>query len=143
MPASMFQKVASGVVPAASKAGPTGPLSPLLTKLVTTGPLLAPVTVPLVNSFNALTSNHTARIAAGRDRLPPPILALLAVSAVGAAYLVGAARGRTGNRLGVSAVFFVTLVSAIVWVTLDLNQPARGLITVDQEPMEQVLTWMG
>jgi hypothetical protein len=98
-----------------------------------------PVTVPLVNTFNALTSNHAERIAAGRDRLPPPILVLLALAAVGSAYLVGTARGRTGAP----AVLFTVLVSAIVWVTLDLNQPARGVITVDQEPMEQVLAGMG
>jgi len=97
-----------------------------------------PVVEPLVGTFNALTSNHTERIAAGRDRLPTPILTLLALSAVGSAYLVGVARG----RVGVPAAMFILLVSAIVGVTLDLNQPARGLITVDQEPMEQALAGM-
>ena len=100
------------------------------------------VAVPLVNTFNALTSNHTERVAAGRDRLPPPILVLLALAAVGAAFHVGAARGQSGTRISAPAALFILLVSAIVWVTLDLNQPARGVITVDQEPMELVLAGM-
>jgi hypothetical protein len=40
-------------------------------------------------------------------------------------------------------VLFVALVSMVVWVTLDLNQPQRGLITVSQEPLERLLSGMG
>jgi Na+-driven multidrug efflux pump len=63
--------------------------------------------------------------------------------AVIAAYLVGTDRGRPDKPLGGSAVWFILLVAMVVWVTLDLNQPNRGLITVDQEPMERVLAGMG
>jgi hypothetical protein len=41
-----------------------------------------------------------------------------------------------------AAVGFTILVSLVVWVTLDLNQPQRGWITVSQEPLEQLLKGM-
>jgi hypothetical protein len=34
------------------------------------------------------------------------------------------------------------LVALVVYVTLDLNQPRRGLITINQEPLERLLTTM-
>ena len=38
---------------------------------------------------------------------------------------------------------FVVLVGLVVWVTLDLNQPHRGVITVSQEPLQRLLEGMG
>jgi ABC-type antimicrobial peptide transport system permease subunit len=39
-------------------------------------------------------------------------------------------------------VCFIALVSAAIFVTLDLNQPNRGFITVDQEPIARLLSSM-
>lgn len=46
------------------------------------------------------------------------------------------ARNEAPRNLSVLA--FVALVSALVFVILDLNQPRRGLITVSHEPMERL-----
>jgi hypothetical protein len=40
------------------------------------------------------------------------------------------------------SVRFILLVSFVIFVTLDLNQPDRGLITVNQEPMQRLLSTM-
>jgi hypothetical protein len=56
---------------------------------------------------------------------------------------VGIQQGASADwHLG-ATLGFVALVSMTVWVTLDLNQPQRGLITVSQEPLQRMLASMG
>jgi hypothetical protein len=98
-----------------------------------------PVVVPLVSTLNELTSSHAARMAAVRDRLPPTIELLLFLAAVLATALLGRQQGsadeiRPGGTMG-----FIVLVCMVVWVTLDLNQPQKGWITVSQESLQQLL----
>jgi hypothetical protein len=101
-----------------------------------------PVVVPLVNTLNALTSSHAARVAAGRDRLPPSIVLLLFLAAVVSMVLMGRQQGAANERRLAATVGFVVLVCMVVWVTLDLNQPRRGWITVSQEPLQRLLAGM-
>jgi len=101
-----------------------------------------PVVVPLVNTLNDLTSSHAARLDAGRDRLPGSIVILLVMAAIITSFLEGKQQGFANARDVTSALGFIVLVSLVVWVTLDLNQPRRGLITVNQEPLRQLLKSM-
>jgi hypothetical protein len=102
-----------------------------------------PVVVPLVNTLNELTSSHATCLAAVRDRLPASVVALLVLASIAAMVLTGRHPGVSGGpRLG-AAIGFATLVSMVVWVTLDLNQPESGLITVSQEPLRRLLSGMG
>jgi hypothetical protein len=101
-----------------------------------------PVVVPLVNTLNEVTSSHGARLAAGRDRLPPSVALLLFVTAVVTMTLLGTQQGASGEWHPGTMVGFVVLVSMVVGVTLDLNQPQRGLIRVSQEPMQRLLSAM-
>ncbi|MGE5192597.1 MAG: hypothetical protein ACM3U2_08855 [Deltaproteobacteria bacterium] len=100
------------------------------------------VVVPLVNTLNALTSSHAARLAAVRDRLPPSVVLLLVLSAVISMPLMGWQQGASGERHPGATLGFTVLVCMAVWVTLDLNQPQRGWITVSQEPLHQLLKGM-
>ena len=102
-----------------------------------------PIATPLVNTLNEVTSSHAARLAAVRDRLPPSIVGLLVLASLLALALVGRQQGLAGKRDLVATVGFVVLVSLVVWVTLDLNQPYRGAITVSQEPLQRLLGEMG
>jgi hypothetical protein len=102
-----------------------------------------PLAIPLVNTLNELTSSHASRIAALRDRLPPSIMLLLFLAALLPLVLVGRHQGEFGEGGLLGTVGFIVLVSMVVWVTLDLNQPHRGWITVSQEPMRQLLSGMG
>jgi len=102
-----------------------------------------PVVVPLVNTLNEVTSSHAARLAAVRDRLAPSIVMLLFLSAIISMALMGAQQGASGEHHFGATLGFVILVSLVVYVTLDLNQPQRGLITVSQEPMQRLLAGMG
>jgi len=38
---------------------------------------------------------------------------------------------------------FLLLVTLVVFVVLDLNHPAKGIIVISQEPMQRVLESMG
>lgn len=99
-----------------------------------------PIAVSLVNTFNDVTSSHDARLAALRDRLPLSIVLLLFLSAIVAMVQIGMQHGTLNEREVTTGVGFVILVCLCVWVTLDLNQPQSGMITVSQEPMQRLLS---
>ena len=101
-----------------------------------------PIAVPLTNTLNGLISNHAARLAAIRDRLPTGVVALLLVTAVVASMLVGREQGASENADLAGTICFIMLATFVVYVILDLNQPERGLFTISQEPMRRLLSSM-
>ena len=102
-----------------------------------------PSAVSLTNTLNAVTSNHAARVAAIRDRLPGSVMALLLVSAVLTSILIGRTQGFAGTSDTDGMVLLVLLICAAIYVTLDLNLPERGFISVSQEPFERLVSSMG
>ena len=101
-----------------------------------------PVVVPLVNTLNELTSAHASRLHALRDRVPPSVVLLLVLAAIISMLLMGWQQGMQGEWHPAAAIGFTALVCLVLWVTLDLNQPQRGWITVSQEPLQQLLKGM-
>jgi uncharacterized membrane protein len=101
-----------------------------------------PIAVSLTNTLNGVTSNHAARLAAVRDRLPTSVVWLLLMSAVFSSMLVGREQGTSDKADLAGTICFMVLASFVVYVILDLNQPERGLITVNQEPIERLLSSM-
>jgi hypothetical protein len=102
----------------------------------------APDGALLLSSLNRLRNSHTARLAAVKDRLPPEIVVLLFVSAIVSTILVGREQGIAGRPEIVGTLAFILLVVLTISVTLDLNQPARGLVTVSQEPLRELIATM-
>lgn len=104
-----------------------------------------PIAVPLMQTFNQLTSTSTERVAAAEDLVPPSVVLLLLTFAVVTTTLDGLEHG-TRAQLGrielVVTLSFVVLVILVVYVTLDLNQPQAGFITVNQAPIERLLSAM-
>ena len=101
-----------------------------------------PIAVSLTNTLNGVTSNHAARLAGIRDRLPPSIALLLFAAAIIATILVGREQGTSGKADIIGTLCFILLVAIAVYTTLDLNQPERELITISQEPIERLLSSM-
>jgi hypothetical protein len=101
-----------------------------------------PIAVSLTNTLNGVTSNHAARLAAVKDRLPTTIVWLLLLSAVGSSMLVGREQGTSDKPDLAGTICFIVLVSFAIYVTLALNQPERGLIMVSQEPIQRLLSSM-
>jgi hypothetical protein len=56
--------------------------------------------------------------------------------------LVGREQGVLGEEDLAGTLSFVVLISLAIFVTLDLNQPNRGFILVDQEPIQRLLSTM-
>jgi hypothetical protein len=101
-----------------------------------------PIAVPLTTTLNDLTSNHAARLAAAQDRLPSSIVLLLFVSAVMSTMLVGREQGLASRIEVAGTLTYILLVTLAVYVTLDLNQPQIGMVTVSQEPLQRLLSTM-
>jgi hypothetical protein len=101
-----------------------------------------PIGASLINTLNGVASNHAARLAAARDRLPASVVLLLLLSAVVSSMLVGREQGVSDKADVAGTTSFIVLASFAVYVILDLNQPERGLITVSQEPIQRLLSSM-
>jgi hypothetical protein len=98
-----------------------------------------PILIPLTNTLNNLTSSSASRVNAFRDRLPWSIVLLLCLGAVVSMFLIGRGQAGCPEPQIIITSSFVLLVCLVVYVTLDLNQPGHGLITVSQEPFERLL----
>jgi hypothetical protein len=101
-----------------------------------------PIAVPLTNTLNNLTSSNASRFAAYRERLPWSIVGLLFLGSIVPTFLLGQQQGVSRRVNLIKTVSFIFLVTLVIYVTLDLNQPGRGLITVNQQPLEQLLEAM-
>jgi hypothetical protein len=101
-----------------------------------------PVAVPLVNTLNNLTSSHAARLDTVRDRLPGPIVLLLAICTLISMALLGREQGVAGKRHYISSLGLMLMISFALYLTLDLNQPRRGLVRLSQEPLERLVKAM-
>ncbi len=72
------------------------------------------------------------RFAAERARVPDLILYMLFAIAVIATFVAAFLGGRARRFDWFTAVVFVTIVSAVVYVTLELDRPRRGAIDVHE-----------
>jgi hypothetical protein len=104
-----------------------------------------PIAVPLTNTLDGVSSALTARLAAVEDRVPGSVLLLLFALAIVALALDGIELGGSGTSSAVEVVgrlSFIFLIALAVFVTLDLDQPDRGLITVSQAPIDRLVSSM-
>ena len=101
-----------------------------------------PIAVPLTNTLNEVTSATASRLAAYDEVLPWSITVLLLLSAIVPMFLMGRLQAVSGKRRVSSILFFVVLVSLVIFVTMDLCQPRRGLIRVNRGTLERVIASM-
>jgi hypothetical protein len=101
-----------------------------------------PISIYLANTLNNLTSSSASRLAAFQIRLPSSIFALLFLSSIVPAYLIGEKQGASHKVFFSGSVSFIILVTLVIFVTLDLNQPRRGLIRVSDDSLARVIQSM-
>jgi len=101
-----------------------------------------PIAVSLANTLNNVTSTDATRLAAYRDRLPWIIVLLLFVGAIVPTFLMGLQQAPSTRPHVSGTICFLLMVTMVVFVTLDLNQPQRGTITVSQEPLQRLTQTM-
>ena len=75
------------------------------------------------------------RVTAIGNRVPEGIIWFLIVGAVLAVGLVGYDAGLTLRRSFMAAFLLILLFSSVIYLVLDLNQPASGIFQVSQQPL--------
>lgn len=102
----------------------------------------SPVTVPLTNTLNELTTAQEARLSAFEDRIPTAVMFLLFLAAIASTGLTGWRHGAVGTPQRLGPALVIVLLTLVIYVILDLDQPTRGLIRVNQAPMARLVASM-
>jgi hypothetical protein len=92
----------------------------------------------LVATLNSVTTAFERRRAARRDHLPVTILSMLMISTLMGAYVLGRMQRASGGRQPLPTALFIGLVSVVVFVIIDLEQPRRGVVRVWQAPFVEL-----
>ena len=97
---------------------------------------------PLVNAFNGVTAAHDKRLQGVRNQVSGSIVLMLVLFGVFTTFTMGRLHDQHDNR-GAS-IFrigsYIGLVALVFAVTIDLEQPRRGLMLVSQAPMQELLS---
>ena len=94
-----------------------------------------------VESLNEMINAHTVRVAALANRVPSTVVYLQLLGGVVAVGLLAMHLAVIGRSV-TTAVLAAAMVSLILLVTLDLDRPVRGLITVPATPLVSELRSM-
>lgn len=103
---------------------------------------LSPNNLLIVDSLNAMIDTGTERVAARQNEVPQPIIVLLIVSTFIAGLFIGHSFGIGRRRSWLATFGFAFVISLVVFVILDLDQPRRGSIRISQEVMVQLRSSM-
>jgi hypothetical protein len=68
---------------------------------------------------------------------------LLFLTAIVPSFLIGEKQGVSHKPLLSGSLSFIVLVTLVIFVTLDLNQPRKGVIRISQNSLERVIQAMG
>jgi hypothetical protein len=89
----------------------------------------------LANALNDVIDAHQSRVHAARDQVPALVLYMLIAVAIVSVAMVGYNGGRKG-RCGRSTLLLLPgLIVAVTIVTIDLDRPRRGLVTVSEQDL--------
>ncbi len=86
--------------------------------------------------INEVIDLHATRLAAGRKRLPPIIMALLMACSLLAVGVTGYVCGMGGRRRAPLTVALAFLIGAALWITVDLDSPRAGLLQLSDAPLK-------
>lgn len=100
--------------------------------------LLHPVAIALL----MLGFMHATRITRFGDRLPEVVFWLLALVAAGALGVAAHNAGVSGQISRSRMATFAVVLSALIAVIIDFDQPQRGAIRISQAPLEMALKSM-
>jgi hypothetical protein len=87
-----------------------------------------------VESLNAMIDSHTDRVTSVRNRVPSTVVVLQVLGGAVAVGVLALYLALLGRGLATSLVA-ATVVILILFISLDLDRPHRGLITVPDAPL--------
>lgn len=91
---------------------------------------------PLLNVFNGMADAHDKRLYGVQDRVDGSIVMMLVLFGVFNTFTMGWLHERTERAALLRIAAYIALVSLVFFVTVDMEQPRRGLILVSQVPMQ-------
>lgn len=100
------------------------------------------VTVSFVTSLNETIDLQAKRIAASRNHVPTTVWLLLLLVASCGAWASGYGGGTSGQRSTFSQIVFPVLIGVVITLVSDIDQPRKGLISVSQVPLQELLESM-
>ncbi len=102
------------------------------------------VLAEFVSSLGEVTKVHQDRLnAVFNVRVPATILWLLIGGAILSIGMVGFGAGVTEHRSVITAVVLIVALGATILLVLDLDSPTQGLITVSQQPLIDLVQFLG
>jgi hypothetical protein len=103
-------------------------------------------TTPLTNSFitslNETIDLDASRMASRQNHVPGAVWVLLLIVAACGAWTSGFASGAGGLRSIFSQVVFPLLITVVIMLISDIDRPRRGLISISQQPLIDLLNTM-
>jgi hypothetical protein len=102
-----------------------------------------PVIVAFLQTLNEMIDLHTKRLAAFRNRVPFSIyLVLFFVSAITLG-LVGNYFGSHRKKVRILTTMLALLLTSVMWLILDLDQPVRGAIRASHQSLIELYQDLG
>jgi hypothetical protein len=101
-----------------------------------------PIALALTNSLNNLTSGYASRRAMYDEIVPFSLIVLLLLSSLIPSLLTGLKHGETHKVNVFGTLGFILMVTFVVFITIDLNRPHGGVITVSEDPLARVIQSM-
>jgi hypothetical protein len=101
-----------------------------------------PVTTAFVTSLNETIDFDVTRKAAIGSRIPGVVWILLLVVAGCGAWSSGYGSGAGGLRSVFNQYVFPALIGIVITLVADIDRPTKGLVSMDQEPFEDLLDQM-
>jgi len=93
-------------------------------------------TAQYVSSLNEVIDLHTERVVVGLQiRIPPMVLLTIYVIGLAAMFLVGVQSGYADTRNLVALVMLVLVLSAVLYLIVDLDRSQEGLLQVSQQAL--------
>jgi hypothetical protein len=111
-------------------------------KLALQGDVPVPLQASIVHAVNEVLNAHTRRLAAGFDRLPGVVFALLLLIAASALAIAGHNAGLKGRMNRGRMTAFAFILGALMLIILDFDRPLVGTIRLNNQSLLSVIAEM-
>jgi len=108
---------------------------------VVTGKQSPTLHAPLMNGFNGITMTHDRALYGSQDQVADTIIIMLIVFGLVSAFMMGRLAREHGKRVPplTRALIYIALVTTVFTVTMDLEQPHRGIMRGSRAPLFDLL----
>lgn len=93
----------------------------------------------VLEPVNEVIDLHSTRLAAGRKHLPPLVMGLLIFCSMVSVAEIGCGCGASNQRRLAMTGSLVLLITAALWITIDLDYPRMGLIQISDAPLKELV----